>query len=429
MSASAIAWFFGCSAASTGSSASFSDIAVPDAASDAGSDGVAPPATSGDGSDASTNAEATEGGQDASPDESPDAASSQAGTPGTYADWSWPADVTSLTDLDFFVTVNVDPGPTSDVFFSSQFQVAAGIGGYTGMQTNVENGKKQFLFSVWTAADAKPGSAGSFCEPFEENGAGMTCRMWYPWVAGHEYKFHLSAEGGGWLAVTVSDASGADSFDLGHVRVDPSVEALATVGTVQWTEYFEWNDPRATCRSVPFSSASFRVQGNGGAVVARSAGTSTSSACLRYSSSTVDASGTTPTAIERNGIGNSVRAQVRADGGLCLNAEGGIHEGANAILYPCGAPPTRNEAWVLADDGSLRLEGNYCLTARAGAGLTVETCVEGSVAQEWDVGGGKIASRAGGGCATSADATATGNPGLALTSCEQAMSFVLPSIP
>jgi hypothetical protein len=409
----------GCSTLHGAPSSSESD-STENVANDAGRDASeGEPAT-----DADTPEAAPE--DDATPiDAGADASASQSGTPGTYANWSWPADVQQLTDEDFFVTVNVDPGPTSDVFFSNQFDVSDTLGGYTGMQTNVENGGRLFLFSVWGATSSKTGSPGTFCVPFTEGTSGISCRMWSPWVVGHTYKFHLSALGGGWLNVTVSDTSGTDSFDLGSLQVDSSIDALPPHGISQWTEYFEWSDPRATCRSVPFSSVSFRLQGNGGTVAATSSGTETSKTCTPYSSSVVD----NGTATEKNGIGNSLRAQVRADGGLCLNAEGGIQDGANAILYPCGSPAGRNEAWVIADDGSLRLEGNYCLTA-GGANLTVATCVEGNAQQRWTVLGDRLVSSSSGACmASGAVPTADGNTPLVLASCDQAPTYTLPPFP
>ncbi len=307
----------------------------------------------------------------------------QAGTPGTYAYWSWPSSVASLTDVDFFITVDVDPGPISNVFWSSQFQLNSSITGYTGMQSDFVDGGDLFLFSVWGATVADAGSPGAFCTPFTETTNGLSCRYWYPWAVGDTFKFHLEAQGNGWFAVTVTDEGNGTSFWLGSLFI-PSVDSISNEQIIQWTEYFEWNDPRTTCRTVPYSSATFSLQGNGGTVVPWLAGTSPSTTCINYSD-VLDA-GTS--VVQINGIGNSVRTQVLTPDGQCLRAQNGIIAGTPIVVHPCASPPEPNEEWVFADDGSLRVQSDYCVTVPPGAtdggiGLTLDTCVEGSPSIEW----------------------------------------------
>ena len=108
-------------------------------------------------------------------------------TPNTYTNYAWPAG-TVLTSVDFTTTVTDDPGHSANVFWSNQFDFEGGGTAYTGMQTN--GGKpRNFLFSVWKATEARPGSPGSHCEDFQENGAGKTCGIHFDWQQGHAMRF------------------------------------------------------------------------------------------------------------------------------------------------------------------------------------------------------------------------------------------------
>ena len=47
------------------------------------------------------------------------------------------------------------------------------------MQTNADQTRNLFLFSVWDVTEARVGSAGSWCERFGGEGEGMSCRIWH----------------------------------------------------------------------------------------------------------------------------------------------------------------------------------------------------------------------------------------------------------
>src|SRR5579883_2512156 len=87
-------------------------------------------------------------------------------TPGSYTFLTWPSSSQNRLSEDYTITVNSNPGPNSNVFWSNQFSIGS-YGGYTGMQsTYMTNGSlvgKQFLFSVWGATASKVGSQGSSC--------------------------------------------------------------------------------------------------------------------------------------------------------------------------------------------------------------------------------------------------------------------------
>jgi hypothetical protein len=290
-------------------------------------------------------------------------------TPGTYTNYAFSGSPT-LTDVTWSTTVRHDPGYQANIFWSHQFGFNVGNGGYLGMQSN--GGKSRvFLFSVWDVTQAKAGSAGTWCQSFGGEGVGMSCRMNLDWTAGHTYTFKVAAEGGGWFGATITDTTAGTSFKLGSVLTPATAVSIA--GMVDWTEYFEWNDSRATCYDQPFSDARFGLPtANGGTVTATVSGTSNNgNACAPMTRTDVVSGGT----VQNLAIGNSVRGPVTGLAGKCVDAAGGVSDGAGAALYSCTG--NVNQAFVRAADGTLRLPSNYCLTAEGtgnGAAIRVRDC-------------------------------------------------------
>lgn len=290
-------------------------------------------------------------------------------TPGTYTDYAF-SGAPVLTDVTWSTTVQHDPGYRADIFWSHQFGFDKGNGAYLGMQSN-GGSKRTLLFSVWDVSEAKTGSDGSWCLAFGGEGEGMSCRMNLDWTAGHRYTFEVAAEGDGWFGATVADTATGASYKLGSIKTPAT--AISPRGMVDWTEYFEWNDSRATCYDQPFSDARFGVPtGNGGTVTASVSGTSHSdNACASMTRTDVAADST----VQNLAIGNSARGAVTGQAGKCLDALGGVTDGTVADLFPCSGGA--NQAWVRAADGSLRLPSDYCLTAEGtgnGAAVRVRDC-------------------------------------------------------
>ncbi|RAJ59810.1 uncharacterized protein DUF3472 [Streptomyces sp. KhCrAH-43] len=290
-------------------------------------------------------------------------------TPGTYTNYSF-SGAPVLTDVTWSTTVQHDPGYRANVFWSHQFGFDKGNGAYLGMQSN-GGSKRTLLFSVWDVSEAKAGSTGSWCQSFGGEGEGMSCRLNLDWTAGHRYTFEVAAEGDGWFGATVADTATGASYKLGTIKTPAT--AISPSGMVDWTEYFEWNDPRATCYDQPFSDARFGVPtGNGGTVSASVSGTSNSgNACASMTRTDVSAGAT----VQNLAVGNSVRGAVTGQDGKCLDASGGVAEGVVADLYRCSGG--ENQAWVRAADGTLRLPSDYCLTADGtanGAAVRVRDC-------------------------------------------------------
>ena len=308
-------------------------------------------------------------------------------TPNTSTNYAWPAG-TVLTSVDFTTTVTDDPGHAANVFWSNQFDFESGGTAYTGMQTN--GGKpRNFLFSVWTATEARPGSPGSHCEDFQENGAGKACGMHFDWQQGHAMRFRLAAEGDRWFGVTVSDLTAGTSFKIGSIRTASS--RIATGNMSSWTEYFEWNFDTATCFNQPYARAVMALPvGNGGMVKASVDSTEASGDSRKPGACRSHVMVSPMNTIQANGLGNSFRGLVKTADGACLDGFGFAEPGAKAITFGCNGHD--NQAWVLGANGALQLASNLCLDAGGGvahAPVVLQPC-RARAGQRWSFHGGQL---------------------------------------
>jgi hypothetical protein len=369
--------------------------------------------------------------------------------------------------MDFYVTLATDPGPNSNVFWSNQL---FSIKGYTGLQSSTLNNAdgvgKQFLFSLWDAVQATPGTLpGSHCTvsaTATDGSAGAQCRYLYDWQAGHSYRFRLTAMGNSWFKVNVTDVSpgvvNGDSFDIGSIQTDASkfpllVNSIPNVSgsdVVQWVEYFDWNNHRTSCLSVAYTSATFSMTAvdasNGQTLSFPPSSVSSNSAPCQAKNAAIQGTNSTQTA----GIGQTAQGLFKAASGSCMTAQDGLTDGSpagsnKAVLAACptaasvraaGGRSARNALWVWSADGSIQLQNGYCLTvkdaaAQIGAAVVLESCIPGAVNQQWSQIGanasgqaGSIASAQSGLCLSSASSgvNASGQPVLTLGACSGSSS-------
>ncbi|WP_254878722.1 ricin-type beta-trefoil lectin domain protein [Streptomyces sp. NA04227] len=301
-------------------------------------------------------------------------------TPGTYTNYGFPAGTGGLNSVTFRTTVTKDAGPASNIFWSHQFGFTAGSGAYTGMQSNGPGQTRTFLFSLWDATEAKPGTSGSYCVDFGGEGVGKSCRLKTDWKEGHTFRTRVAHEGDRWFGVTVTNETTGASFKLGSIRAGST--QISPNGMVDWAEYFEWNNPKASCNDQPYSQAKFGLPvGNDGAVTAQVSGTSTSSTCSSYSRVEQVSGGT----VQTNALGNSLRGPITGLGGKVVDGSRNV-SGDPAILY--GPTGGANQAWVLGKDGAAHLMGQgLCLDVQGGGTangtpVIVYTC-GGGANQQW----------------------------------------------
>ncbi|MCX4673209.1 RICIN domain-containing protein [Streptomyces sp. NBC_01381] len=301
-------------------------------------------------------------------------------TPGSYTHYGFPSGTGGLNSVTFRTTVTKDAGPASNIFWSHQFGFTAGSGAYTGMQSNGPGQTRTFLFSLWDATEAKPGTGDSYCVDFGGEGVGKSCRLKTDWKEGHTFRTRVAHEGDRWFGVTVTNETTGASFKLGSIRAGST--QISPSGMVDWTEYFEWNNPKASCDDQPYSQAKFDLPvGDDGAVTASVSSTRTSATCADYTRVEQVSGGT----LQTNAVGNSVRGPITGLGGKVVDGSRNV-SGDPAIVY--GPTGGANQAWVLGKDGALHLMGQgLCLDVKDGAHANgtpaiMWTC-NGGTNQQW----------------------------------------------
>ncbi|MCU1717370.1 DUF3472 domain-containing protein [Pseudomonas sp. 5P_3.1_Bac2] len=312
-------------------------------------------------------------------------------TPGTYTNYRFASNngqninpIQGFTAVNFAITVDKDPGYSSNVYWSNQFNlVGTSSGAYAGMQSN--GGKaRTFLFSAWDTTESKPGSPESYCLTFSGEGEGRSCRLHLDWQEGHTYQFILAYSQDNWLTATVTDLTTKQAFVLGSIKT--AAKRISASGMVNWAEYFEWNNPATTCRSQPYSKASMALpvgfQGNQ-QLSAQISSVSTSSTCSDISK----VSQVTTGSIQENGIGQSVRGPL-TNAGLCLDVKSGLGAGNPAISYRC--TNGENQGWVRSTkDNNLVTARNLCLDGASG--VKVIQCGDGqNTFTQWSLADGLL---------------------------------------
>ncbi|MFJ2230015.1 MULTISPECIES: ricin-type beta-trefoil lectin domain protein [Streptomyces] len=349
-------------------------------------------------------------------------------TPGSYTNYGFPSGAGALDNVTFRTTVTKDAGPGSRIFWSHQFDFTAGSSGYTGMQSNGPGQERTFLFSIWDADEAKSGSEGSYCVDFGGEGVGKSCRLRTDWKEGDTFRTRLAHEGDRWFGVTVTNETTGASFKLGSIRAGST--RISTGGMVDWTEYFEWNNPKASCDDQPYSQARFGLpEGDDGAVTASVASTRTSTSCASRSQVDRVDGGT----VQTNGIGNSLRGPVTGLGGKVVDGSRNV-SGDPAILY--GPTGGANQAWTLGGDGALHLADNgLCLDLKDGGTANGTPVIlwdcSGGANQQWRYENGTLRNPVSGRCLDVPDGNAADGTPLAVWDCDGAANqkWTVPATP
>jgi hypothetical protein len=296
----------------------------------------------------------------------------------------------------------------------------------TMLADSVHGSGRQFLFSLWDAVAATagtlPGQPVSTCtvsSTATDGAAGAQCKVYYAWQVGHSYRFKVSALGNSWYKSNVTDVtagvSNPVSFDIGSIQQDVSKhpdltntipkEPNGVSDAVQFLEYFDWNNHRTTCLSVPYTNAITTM-----AAVDASTGKTTQMAPGSPNGTGSGACGsdafTTTSGNMIAGLGQSAQGLVKAGSSGCLASLDGPGDGNpagsnSALLASCptlanvqqsGGGAYSQLLWVYAQDQSLQNHDNYCLTIADGVGapgtaVVVESCIPGALNQQWQASG------------------------------------------
>lgn len=287
-------------------------------------------------------------------------------TPGTYVYYSFSSP--SVTQVDFPMKLQISPG-LGNVYWSNQFGLKIGDGGYVGMQTH-RDGTGMWLVSIWDTIDAKPGSAGTYCITFQEDGSGKSCRLDATPEVGHTYVVHASRGADDWWTFSVTDETAGTAFTLGSIKLQ--ADDVMEPNMVSWAEYFDWNDQRATCLDEPFSRLwmGTPVAGDGPATFTE---TRVADRCAGVSEVRLVEDG----AIQDNAIGNSAAEHIKVNDGRCV---GGVSAKENVAARVLDCANTYQQTWVHGADGHYRANWQ-CLDA-TGKGLRLTGCT-GTSTQVW----------------------------------------------
>jgi len=170
---------------------------------------------------------------------------------GTYTDWRWPPTLQGYARFDWTIVPETDPTPDG-YFWSHQFGLVGGEGGYVGLQTmGADPQGKIAIFSIW---EAESSSGPSVFGPFSGEGCGQTARIPFPWRPGSAYRLSVATTGdGAWAAHAAGDASGEEQL-IGRIRVPLAWGGLRDL-SIMWTERYA--GPMRSCSDLRLSSARF----------------------------------------------------------------------------------------------------------------------------------------------------------------------------
>lgn len=156
----------------------------------------------------------------------------------TYSNFSLPSN--TMYNIDMPLQINVDPGPKTYRFFSTQLAIGP-FGAYIGLQTDMafQSGSgKGAIFSIWNATGGTPGSPGSWCQSFGGEGVGYSCRIPYNWAAGNTYRLRVwQITSNSWAAYIMNMTTGAE-VKLGTISIPSSKNPKLSSGMTTFTEYY-----------------------------------------------------------------------------------------------------------------------------------------------------------------------------------------------
>ncbi len=208
-----------------------------------------------------------ESGEDGSVSEDVGSRSYEVKSAGTYSDWLLPPEPTNpggtrgYYNQDIVVFAGNDPGPSQSYFYSHQFGLVGGDGGYIGIQSD-GNGKRA-IFSIWQATAAYgPGIA----RPFSGEGEGYQTIIPYNWVPGHYYRLRVWTTGvddvGTWWCGWIKDNSTGVENWIGCIRVPYWWHWLSSY-SITWIE--DYGPQHPNCDAVPYAVVYFdHPTGNAG---------------------------------------------------------------------------------------------------------------------------------------------------------------------
>lgn len=178
---------------------------------------------------------------------------------GAYSNWTWNPPTAGFNSMEHTLTVD-SYKPGSSYFWSHQFKVVNGDGGYIGLQsTGVKNPdgsyRKQAVFSMFNSAVAADSTSckietGTFDGA---PGSGTSCIIRYDWVQGRNYRLKTTNTAGWWTGTVIDTVTGKETI-IGKIKVPSTWKGMSNL-SVMWTENFV--STAQTCDAIPYSKVRF----------------------------------------------------------------------------------------------------------------------------------------------------------------------------
>lgn len=171
---------------------------------------------------------------------------------GTYTSFTWPTG--TYNSYEWYVTSENDATPDG-YFYSHQFWLDKGEGGYFGIQTvgSSPTGKIA-IFSIW---DALASESPQYYDTFGGEGVGYTARISYNWQPNKTYRLRVSRvsgdSSGTWWGAWIGQKGGSESF-VGKIKV-PAAWGKLENNSVMWSERYAGT--LNSCKDIAFSGVKF----------------------------------------------------------------------------------------------------------------------------------------------------------------------------
>lgn len=184
---------------------------------------------------------------------------------GTYTNWFWNPPSEGFNTVEHGLTVEAVT-PDAPFFWSHQFKLINGDGGYIGLQSNgsrVDGTRgKTVVFSIFNAGIE--GSPANHCK-VEQKGfdgyagsSGTSCRIAYDWQTNHKYNLRVAIYSrestGNWWIASVEDTTTGEKTWIAKIKVPATWKGLGSWSSM-WTEFFGVKP--ATCELLPYSRVRF----------------------------------------------------------------------------------------------------------------------------------------------------------------------------
>ena len=290
-----------------------------------------------------------------------------------------PAVAGGYTNMSADVRVTREPGVNGNTFWATQFFYGDGTGGYIGMQQN-DGSTKIAIFSIWNATGWSS-AYNANCSNFGSEGSGVSCKVAYPWVQGHKYRFNVLKTSSSALNETwagqVTDLGTGTTQTIGEIQ--QGVKAVGLTSISQFVENFaQGSEQYSSCSQVPAAVAIFSGAQMGGSAL-KVSGTQTYGNCAPVAQSYCTSDDRCVALVNSSAPAGNYRL-MNGINNLCTDTLSG---GSNLGLWTCAAG-NAEQTLATTSIGQLSLPlRSLCLQgSSSGVQVSAQACSANS-SQAW----------------------------------------------